>query len=250
MPNTLFLRLEGPLQSWGERGRWSWRDTAPEPTKSGVVGLLACALGWKNDDEIRQLSQQIQLGVRIDRPGASYTDYHTVGGGWSKESPQLLTADGKLKMSDKDRPHTELTYRDYLHDASFLVAIQATPEWIERLAETVQAPHWAIYLGRKSCPPSRPLYEGIGEYPSIEAALQDWSWYCPECIDESFSDMRAVLPGKPSEGASPRRHELISRSRRIYGAHYTREILLQNIKVVSDFPPISGNNEQNMEVSA
>ncbi|MGC8879968.1 MAG: CRISPR-associated protein Cas5, partial [Anaerolineae bacterium] len=32
MANTLFLRLEGPLQAWGERARWRVRDTAPEPT--------------------------------------------------------------------------------------------------------------------------------------------------------------------------------------------------------------------------
>jgi CRISPR system Cascade subunit CasD len=51
MANTLFLRLEGPLQSWGERARWDVRDTAPEPTKSGVIGLLACALGLSADED-------------------------------------------------------------------------------------------------------------------------------------------------------------------------------------------------------
>ena len=42
----LFLRLEGPLQSWGIRSRWDVRETQPEPTKSGVIGLLGCALGY------------------------------------------------------------------------------------------------------------------------------------------------------------------------------------------------------------
>jgi CRISPR system Cascade subunit CasD len=45
MANTLFLRLEGPLQAWGERGRWSIRDSAAEPTKSGVIGLLVHGCG-------------------------------------------------------------------------------------------------------------------------------------------------------------------------------------------------------------
>jgi len=44
--NTVFVRLEGPLQSWGTRARWGERDTELEPTKSGVIGLVACALGW------------------------------------------------------------------------------------------------------------------------------------------------------------------------------------------------------------
>ncbi len=243
MSNTLFLRLEGPLQSWGERGRWSQRDTAPEPTKSGVVGLLACALGLQADDDIRQLSQQIQFGVRCDRSGIPYTDYHTVGGGY--ETPQLLTAAGKLKLSSK-KPHTELTYRDYLHDASFLAAVQTDPELISRLTRAVQAPHWVIFLGRKSCLPSRPLYEGVGDYPSLEAALGSWPWYCPEAEEESQVNARAVLPGHPAEGAVRRRHEFISRSRRVYGPHYTKDKLLKNILVVPTWPRF---NEKASDIS-
>ena len=65
MANTLYLRLEGPLQSWGERGRWSIRDTGPEPTKSGVIGLLGCAMGVNDDRELRHLSQALRMGVRV-----------------------------------------------------------------------------------------------------------------------------------------------------------------------------------------
>lgn len=246
MPNMLFIRLEGPLQSWGERGRWSWRDTAPQPTKSGVVGLLACALGWQSDDEIRQLSQQIQIGVRVDRPGTIYTDYHTVGGGY-KESPQLLTAEGKLKISS-GKPHTEQTYRDYLYDASFLVAVQADSVLIGRLTKAVQYPYWVIYLGRKSCPPSRPLYEGVGEYPCLDDALQEWPWYCPESEDEDYINARVILPGVQSEGAVFHRQNIISRSHRIYGPYYTKDILLQNIKIIPGWPPHLSPDTQIKEV--
>ncbi|MBL7161462.1 MAG: type I-E CRISPR-associated protein Cas5/CasD [Anaerolineales bacterium] len=237
MSNTLFLRLEGPLQSWGERGRWSQRDTAPEPTKSGIVGLLACTLGLQADEDLTQLSRQIQLGVRCDRSGVSYTDYHTIGGGY--DTPQLLTAAGKLKYTPGNEPHTELTYREYLHDASFLAAVQATPELIHRLAEAVQAPYWVIYLGRKSCPPSCPLYEGVGDYPSLQTALQDWPWYCPEAKEEIQVNARTVLPDQPADGAARRRHEVISRSRRMYGPYYTQDILLKNINVIPGFPPFA-----------
>ena len=71
MANTLFLRLEGPLQSWGERGRWSVRDTALEPTKSGVIGLIACALGYRDDTQIRPLSEKENRRQR-QFPGAGY----------------------------------------------------------------------------------------------------------------------------------------------------------------------------------
>ena len=37
----LVLRLDGPLQSWGENAKWDFRDSSTMPTKSGIVGLLA-----------------------------------------------------------------------------------------------------------------------------------------------------------------------------------------------------------------
>ncbi|MGD9100122.1 MAG: type I-E CRISPR-associated protein Cas5/CasD [Anaerolineae bacterium] len=219
MPNTLFLRLEGPLQSWGERARWSVRDTATEPTKSGVVGLLACALGLNSNDDLRQLSQGVRLGVRCDRPGTRLVDYHTVGGGYLH--PTMLTAQGKLKLSS-GRPHTEQTWRAYLCDASFLVAVQAAPDLIAGLAEAVQAPHWPVYLGRKSCPPSRPLFEGVADYDSMEAALQDWPWRVFE-PEQATARVRAVIECRPREGVR-RRDEVLSRSRRTFGPRYTRDV--------------------------
>ncbi len=43
--STLLLRLAGPMQSWGTQSRFTERDTGREPSKSGVVGLLAAAVG-------------------------------------------------------------------------------------------------------------------------------------------------------------------------------------------------------------
>lgn len=42
---TLLLRLAAPLQSWGADSKFEIRKTNREPTKSGVIGLLAAALG-------------------------------------------------------------------------------------------------------------------------------------------------------------------------------------------------------------
>ncbi|MCP4357482.1 MAG: type I-E CRISPR-associated protein Cas5/CasD [Chloroflexi bacterium] len=234
MANTLFLRLEGPLQSWGERGRWSIRDTAPYPTKSGVVGLLACALGYNQDEPIRQLSQQIEMGVRIDKPGVMIDDYHTVGGGY--DTPQLLTAEGKAKKTPGGQPHTEITERAYLHDASFLVAVRSNTTTIEQLANAVQNPHWVIYLGRKSCPPSRPLFEGVEEHTSVESALQSWNWYKPETDEEKTMQKPAIVGSSVTQGAIRQRHEIISRSKRLYGHHYLQQISL-TVQIVPAFPP-------------
>ena len=47
--NNLFLRLEGPLQSWGSHeSKFVIRRTGEAPTKSCVVGLLCAAIDRKS----------------------------------------------------------------------------------------------------------------------------------------------------------------------------------------------------------
>lgn len=223
MANTLFLRLEGPLQSWGERGRWSVRDSAPEPTKSGVVGLLACARGHGRDADVRALSEALRMGVRVDRPGVRLTDYHTIGGGY--DAPALLTAEGKPKKSSGG-PHTELSHRDYLADASFLVALRGEAALIDDLAAALADPVWVIYLGRKSCPPARPVFAGMGDYPDLETALRQHDW--PDDPDGTRNEgLRAVIESAPGADATLHRDHLTSRRYRQYGPRYTRAIHLR-----------------------
>jgi len=161
----LLLWLEGPLQSWGERARWDMRDTAPIPTKSGVVGLLGCALGIPRGD-IRLVEMEIALtmGVRADKPGTYLEDFHTITG-------EIVTADGKVR-GKKSEDGTIISRRQYLQDASFLVALDGAEEILYRCAEALQHPTWIIYLGRRSCVPARPVfYELTDRYASIEDAL-------------------------------------------------------------------------------
>ena len=42
---VLLLRLAGPLQSWGVKSRFTVRATELAPTKSGIIGMLAAAVG-------------------------------------------------------------------------------------------------------------------------------------------------------------------------------------------------------------
>lgn len=207
MSNTLFLRLEGPLQAWGERARWSVRDTTTEPTKSGVVGLLGCALGLAEDKDLLELSRSLSMGVRCDREGVFLTDYHTIFGG-------ILSAEGKIKRD------TQLSDRTYLCDASFLVALQAEEGWIDRLSAAVQHPCWQVFLGRKSCVPTLPIYEGVGDFPSLISALQNWPYQGK--ASQSEQDLRVVIEIDTGEGVQ-RRDEVLSNSRRTFLPRYTLE---------------------------
>lgn len=159
----LLLRLEGALQSWGEDAKWDFRDSASMPSKSGVIGLLSCALGYeRSDPRIAKLSEDLTMGIRADRQGTAFTDYQTVTG------DPLRNAEGKKRSLG----NTFISRRVYLQDASFLVALAGERELLDRLADALRSPCWCLYLGRKSCVPSRPVLEKLtDEYESIADAL-------------------------------------------------------------------------------
>lgn len=237
MASTLFLRFASPLQSWGEDSQWSERRTAPEPTKSGIVGLLACAHGWADDDRIRNLSRRLRVGIRCDVPGTSapLCDYHTVGGGY--DTPQLLTAEGNPKyLTNTKSPHTEPTWRYYLCDASFLVAVQSDNETIADLAQYVQFPTWQIFLGRKSCVPTRPLFDGLGDYNSLQSALEQHPAKFLNHDEGKFIEThpRIIVECETLEPGSVRRRvQLTSRTYWLHEPRYIREDRVQKpIKVV------------------
>ncbi|MGW7063524.1 type I-E CRISPR-associated protein Cas5/CasD [Streptomyces sp. NPDC054904] len=155
----ILLRLTGPLQSWGCLSHFNERDTAPFPTRSALIGLLASALGRSREEPIDDLST-LTLTVRTDRPGVPLRDLHTVGGGLPARST-VTTAEGKKRTGDTT---TLLTHRTYLADAAFTAALTATPqtpvELLEDAAAALTHPKWPLYLGRRSCPPDGPLLLG------------------------------------------------------------------------------------------
>lgn len=150
--SLLVLRLEGALQSWGENAKWDARDSASMPTKSGIVGLLACAMGLEREDpEIAAMSEAISITVRADRPGTKIVDFQTVS---TLPGYRLQTANGTGRSSN-----TFISKRTYLQDASFLVVITTNEDWYQRILTALKTPKWCAYLGRKNCVPSRPILE-------------------------------------------------------------------------------------------
>ncbi|MEV6973738.1 type I-E CRISPR-associated protein Cas5/CasD [Kitasatospora sp. NPDC093806] len=91
-PAVLLLRLAAPLQAWGAGSRFDRRGTQPHPTKSGVVGLAAAALGRDRAEDVGDLAA-LRFGVRADRPGTPVHDYHVVGGGPMPLRPRDLITD-------------------------------------------------------------------------------------------------------------------------------------------------------------
>ncbi len=149
---TVLLRLEGPLQSWGSQGRFALRDTDRTPTKSGVLGLVACAMGIERDDSaaLKKL-RSLRMAVRVDRPGTLLRDYHTVGGGTFRSRPHNLYGSKA----------TAVTERYFLQDASFLVGLEGTRSLVEAVGSALENPRWPLSLGRRSCTPARKIFAGL-----------------------------------------------------------------------------------------
>ncbi|AGB27115.1 CRISPR-associated protein Cas5 (plasmid) [Mycobacterium sp. JS623] len=149
---TLLIRLAGPMQAWGASSRFSRRDTRQEPTKSGVLGLIAAAQGMRRTDGLEHLAA-LPFGVRVDQAGVLIRDYQTA-----------MTPDG-TKPSD----------RYYLGDAVFVAGIEGDPTVIKEIVAALRNPAFPLYLGRRSCPPSQPLPIAVTE-DRLLAALRECPW--------------------------------------------------------------------------
>lgn len=178
----LLLWLEAPLQSWGHDSKFGRRDSLDFPTKSGVLGLLCCARG-AGGEEREWLAAWADLDMQVigytltDKHGEALPrlpmlrDFQMVGSGYDDQDPwqSLLipkTSEGKKAVGGG----TKMTYRYYLQDMAYAVALQAPAEHITEAVHALQNPVWDIYLGRKNCVPSEFIFQG--EFDSAEAALQ------------------------------------------------------------------------------
>ena len=171
---TLLLRLAAPLQSWGTDSKFEIRNTAREPSKSGVVGLLAAALGRKRDADFEDLNQ-LRFGVRVDQEGELLHDYHIAsihGYGPTIE---------KIKQYDK-KPF--ITHRYYLSDAIFLVGLESEDRnFLSVLENAIKKPAFPLFLGRRSCPPSLPIVIGIRD-KDLLTSLKNEEWLAAEWLQK------------------------------------------------------------------
>lgn len=147
---VLLLRLAAPLQAWGSSSKFIVRSTEREPTKSGVIGMIAAALGIQRNDDPQKLVPltTLRFGVRADKEGVLLKDFHMVH---------------VYKIAD-------VTERYYLSDAVFLVALESDDKTLlERIASALQKPVYPLYLGRKSCPPTLPIVLGVKDEDILTA---------------------------------------------------------------------------------
>jgi CRISPR system Cascade subunit CasD len=157
------LRLIGVLQSWGYNSEYSYRNSGLFPTKSAVLGMCCAAKGLARGSEkekhfLESLSGCLMTAIALPRKRSNadkiwhvnvrrIEDFHTV--------ENTKTASGSISKN------AVMTYRQYLCDADFIVLFENIETSIaEQLEEKLIDPDWGIWLGRKACIPSAPVFAG------------------------------------------------------------------------------------------
>ncbi|UVS78393.1 type I-E CRISPR-associated protein Cas5/CasD [Actinokineospora sp. UTMC 2448] len=161
---ALVLRLAAPLQSWGTDSRFVRRGTDRAPSRSGVIGMLAAAKGLRRTDPLEDLLQ-LRIGVRTEQPGRIERDFQTA-----------RSRDGSVSMP--------LSYRFYLADAVFAVAIEGPEQLLLGLREALRRPVFPVYLGRRSCPPAGVLDHGLHD-GDIARVLESLPWLASPAVQRA-----------------------------------------------------------------
>ena len=202
MNHHLLLRLEAPMQAWGVAGRFDDKDTNREPTKSGIVGLLANALGRDRADPIADLAG-LHMAVRVDVEGRIESDYRTAGGG---QAAALLALHGHdpdgpgyyppSSDSPGPAPHKRnpvVMDAHYLADASFLACLTGFQAILDQCRQALLQPARPLYLGRKGLTPTRPIPEGRidSEACTIELLTQQ-PWVAPPWLNKEPERLRII----------------------------------------------------------
>jgi CRISPR system Cascade subunit CasD len=167
MPRYLILKLDGPMQAWGGHTYEDFRPSHPFPTRSGLLGLIGACMGIDRQDTaaLASLAESLEFTVRADqvpdRTALKLADFHTV-----------LDA---RKVDGSANKNPVVSRREYLFDAAFTVALGERAGGavsLDTVAAAIKRPCYTPTLGRRSCPISRPLYEGWAEAANAKSALQ------------------------------------------------------------------------------
>lgn len=210
---TLLLRLQGVMQSWGTASLFGSRQTQVEPSKSGVLGLLCCAIGRDREEDVSDLSA-LMMGVRVDHEGTVMRDYQTATG--------YIQADGAVKKNK-----TVLTDKHYIADAAYLVGLEGDENLLKAIHAALKNPAWPLFLGRKSCPPGLPVYlsDGLTDLP-LKKALENYPQLHVEGSHFQQSSLRFMME-HPSIGAMRMDQPIAPFSKRQFGPRFVQTMMIE-----------------------
>lgn len=197
MGEYLILKLQGPMQAWGEHTFEGKRPSGNFPTRSALLGLLGACLGIRRDnrERLQQLADSVCFAVlkeerflikrngrKVSLPIIKVTDYHTVQN--AREDYVGLKSHETIQ-----------TWREYLFDAAYTVAVWNTAAAtiaLDEIEQSVKAPIFTPYLGRRSCPLARPLFAARLAGESAQSVLRQVEPLGGTIYSEEQGDVRTI----------------------------------------------------------
>jgi CRISPR system Cascade subunit CasD len=172
------MRLEAPLMAFGGETIDNYGVIRDFPALSMVTGLLANALGYRREEsELHdRLQARLLVGARLDREIQRLTDFQTAqlgkdDKGWTTWG---IAEERRGGAESYKSPH--LRYRDYHASLNVLVALRLEPAvespTLDDLAQALDHPARPLFIGRKTCLPSRRVFAGWHDAENVLAALQ------------------------------------------------------------------------------
>lgn len=197
----LILRLEAPLMAFGDVAVDEIRPTRRLPTLSMLAGLLGNAIGLDHREvyALQRLQERLRFAARLDRPGRVIVDFQTAE--ITKKDPLRTTRGAPAERAGGDQSYVGpvVRHRHYVADAVVTVALALIPEneppTLDDLASALTRPERPLFLGRKGCPPARPLLDRAPfEARSLVAALATVPGGDAALVE--FSDLPGEPPGR------------------------------------------------------
>lgn len=165
MIDVIVLRLDAPLMAFGGVVIDNIGVTSRFPGRSMLAGLLGNALGYShgNFDALQGLQDRLRYAVRCDRPGTPSVDYQTV------DLAQDFLQEGWTTMGVPEgreggaaRKQTHIRFRHYIADAIYSAALALTnpteSPTINDVEAALREPARPLFIGRKCCIPSAPVF--------------------------------------------------------------------------------------------
>ena len=176
----LILTLESPLMAFGGVSVDNHKPTRRFPGASSLVGMIACALGWRRTDRAKhqRLQDRLIFAARIDRQAAGGLPMRDFQTGQLDASDKGWTTSGKpegRRGSAVSYNSPTLLYNEYIADGRVVVALRfededESPTWVE-VAVALLNPARPLFIGRKSCLPTERVLAAVRDGATALDAL-------------------------------------------------------------------------------
>lgn len=176
----MHLRLRAPLAAFGGETVDAHGVIRNVPAQSMLTGLLANALGWERSMRAKHqaLQDRVVFGAVWERDiGLTrMVDYQTAQLGkndraWTTRGVPAGRAGGAATYEGSHQ-----RWREYHADLRLSLALRLEPEedspTLDELHAALDRPARPLFIGRKCCLPSSPIFGGWIEAPSAREALE------------------------------------------------------------------------------